>query len=912
MKRIIAVILSAVLFAAVLPFSAYAAPDEGTKYFELPILEEEFWEKGEGILQISKRRASGKNMIYASAEKDADKLSVSAVFDPLDLSEYSELSFDVSVKGSGDIYDVAVTLSSNDASATHEVTVDSHNTVFYLPLDTSFADSFSAVTVEVDAPGGEVSYITVSSLVADDTYTYSYLSSFASTDVVSDNPLVKTENQISIVPKNNSATISPLFSAAVEEGRSALVWIDLEKPASGTLSAIAKYTLEEDKEETYTCIPLSATSSGAYTFVVPGGYDSVSFEFFSLQDNSPISIAGAGYADMGETVQNLGTVTSCSYNGKSLTVSGSLSTDASLKYIDSKILLYRIPAYSVGSFKMDDLKNMKPVAQSSFSTRFSLSFNCDSSYATWFYMVVLDTDDGYLSVGDIHSANCGFAASSSTGSLSAFLGTDDACVFDSNVGNTVIDVCASKLLEVENIYSAEAYNYSGQYYFNREYLTSIDNSLRFFDAAGINVYLRVFSDKDGYLFDYSPDDRESLSLMCAVASFLAERYESVSGFIMGAYLNSAENNTPEACEKKARLVSIFTECIKSKSPGTAVFLPFSESGESDLWLTSSMLYYYMSKYGAPATATMYEFSEGIGTAPYVAGHIAAIGGQFGCLTEGSCVIWNAPATKTNGEISEEYGKLCISAKAYGSRFAALNVSKVENKAPLYSSLKKMMDTENISVSKINILSASAQKEEFTGTYPLWDFTTAYETKGWVSGGSFSSPVSAKGKYSSRALFSAIEENGAGILIARLNTPLDASDTSVRITLSISSKAAESAEISLIFGSQNARADFSATAKCGSVTTLVCDMKDFSGANSIEYAALIVKGVPDAEAELSMVELCSTKLTAEEIELKYSQEDTFEHHPILYAIVIFIAAGTVTVFSLLLKKKKTVKKENTDE
>ena len=726
-KRIISAVLLSALLAAALAFWSYALPLERAKVSQnLDILKENYWTEGEGVTGISRRIASGEETIYAGCNEPADSVSFSAAFDPMDLSAFTELMMYISVKGKAETYNAFVYLYGDESSSSHTFQITSDSSEIYIPLREDIAKAFKGIKITAAAENAKISYVTVSSVQVDDSYTYSYLERFSSKDIDSEYRLERSPEKITVYPEDKSASVSPLYNNVYERGRDVLVWIEFEHSIGGSVFVDVLY----GEEESYKSLPLTADMAGAYTFIVEGGFEKATFSFSTLSSDQPLNITGAGIADMGETVKSAGSLTSCSYDGKKITVKGSLSLDASLKYIDSKLLLYKIPVKDVLSY---DLESLEPCATGGFSTKFTLTAPGDAGYLEYFYKVVLDTSDGFLPVGNITAADCGAVSSVSSRTGCAIYGAEAADTFEMNASSVILDVYAGKLLEVEDIYSAQMYNHKTPYYFNRDYLAEIDSNIRFFRSADIDVYLRIYSDKEGYVFDYNVQNAENLSLMCAVCSFLSQRYSDVSGYIMGKAVNSQKSITPKTQEENARLIAVFAEAVKSQNQSALVIVPFSEKESGDKWIASSMLHYYLAKYSSPSVLSMYECAEKTTNASNISYRLSILAAQFGSSTDGSAVMWTVPSSKDKEYITEEFRSLCVGAASYGCRFAAIDLSKTQKDPGLYDSLKSMLDSENVVSAEIVQFAATTENKAFLGEYPLWDFTDSYDTAGWVSG-----------------------------------------------------------------------------------------------------------------------------------------------------------------------------------
>ncbi|MBE6587401.1 MAG: hypothetical protein E7647_03185 [Ruminococcaceae bacterium] len=910
MKRIIASLLIAVLLAALLFSLTFSVSASGpaTESVSLDIFNKEYWSGGDGVADISVKKASGNPLLTVSAKADAALVSFSCGFDPMDLSKYTELAVNLAVRGEGENYDITVTLFAGDTSSSFTETVTSEDAVLYVPLEESVSLSLSGISVSARSDSLPISYINLISVKADNTYTYSYIKTFSSTDVYSEGSLKRSPDSVTVTPKGGEADLYFDFIDTATDTQSLLVWFTLADAYTGSVCC---ETLDKDGN-LYTSPQQIISRKGTYTFSLTGGFRELALRFSSLSEStSGVTVTAAGIYTVGSIERSFGTVTSCRYDGKRISVSGSLSSDATSGYYGSRILLYAIPASEAGSC---DLEEYEPVASSGFSTKFRINCELDRSYTEYFYKTVLDTKDGLLPIGSICAPSGGMTSPSTTNAVSALYGADAADVFETNVSSVIMDISAGKLLESDDIYSAQIYNYQKKtYYFDKDYLSDLDDRMRFYTAAGVNVYLRFYSDRDGYAFDYSADNSESLSLMCAVSGFISERYPQVNGYIVGVAANDHITSlTAEYAEARARLVAVFSESIRSKNPAAQIILPYSESAPADPFLSCSLISHYLSKYKAGATVCMYEAAKNAQDSYAVASQLASVCAQMGAQSGGGAVLWNVPSTLSAKEITDSYRNLCINSAAQGLSFAALSVTRTDKDSSLYDQLKVMLDMENLISASISQIAPMESEPAFSGSFALWDFTSSYDTASWVSGGSFSPPITAKGDGGNRVMMaksSGLAE-GAGILICRTEASLNMSDVCARVSFSVASETAKAADVTVIFGSGESRAEFSATVECNKPTSVICDMKEFPGGANVDYAALIIRGDAECTASLSKIEICSPRLDSSELEARYAPDIPEEHNPLLYAIIIFVAAGTVMVFSVLWKNQSSRKKDNT--
>ena len=172
------------------------------------------------------------------------------------------------------------------------------------------------------------------------------------------------------------------------------------------------------------------------------------------------------------------------------------------------------------------------------------------------------------------------------------------------------------------------------------------------------------------------------------------------------------------------------------------------------------------------------------------------------------------------------------------------------------------------------------------------------------------PDSIKNSEGIRVLNANSDESGnAGILIGKTDSSIDMTGMYARITLSVLSKDTSAADVSVILGSTEARAEFFTSVDCNTSVSILCDMTEYTGAGKIDYASVIVRGVPDACAQIQKIELCSDSLTEEQLVQKYESVEEAGHSPLIYALIAIAGAVTVIVFILLMKKQHPKDKDD---
>ena len=112
MKKIVSLILIfSLLSALLLSFSLpVLSAGEKTKSLELDIFQKDLWTIGGDVADITEKHAAGSTILTVNAKEDSTSVSARAEFDPIDLSDYSELTLSLAIRGEGKKYDVEVIL----------------------------------------------------------------------------------------------------------------------------------------------------------------------------------------------------------------------------------------------------------------------------------------------------------------------------------------------------------------------------------------------------------------------------------------------------------------------------------------------------------------------------------------------------------------------------------------------------------------------------------------------------------------------------------------------------------------------------------------------------------------------------------------------------------------------------------
>ena len=326
-------LLSTLLLSFSLPvFSA----GEKTEFYNLDIFKKELWTQGGDVADISEKSAAGSTLLVVNAKEESRSVSMSAEFDAIDISEYSELLLRLAIRGEEEQYKISIVLYSGDAEVSYPFTVTEEEAALYIPIPENIAPSFDGIYISAISEDKPLQYMNLISFTADNTYTYSYTDIFACTDVYSENAYERTEESFTVTADNGEARVSLDFTDRLTENDNVLIWVALSCDAAGGISAETAYS----DGNTYTSPQQTISYNGTYSFLLKGGFESFSLRLFGLSDKEArISLTRAGIYSVGEIQKSYGSISSCRYDGKKISVSGALSQEATKEYNGSRLLL---------------------------------------------------------------------------------------------------------------------------------------------------------------------------------------------------------------------------------------------------------------------------------------------------------------------------------------------------------------------------------------------------------------------------------------------------------------------------------------------------------------------------------------------------------------------------------------------
>ena len=378
------------------------------------------------------------------------------------------------------------------------------------------------------------------------------------------------------------------------------------------------------------------------------------------------------WSDEMASVQN-GTIQSCIYReeSKTVTVKGSVYHDVMIAAGGGILELYRLePGQSVE--ELLEQPEVKPVAQSAISIGFQLQAAATDLTARFArYAVLICKPDGTrLPLCTPQYAVTDENVTAVTGDRSDFKGIDTTLIssaIDSNVGSAIVDVYLDRLENVQS--SGYLYMVENHYfYFDRAYLSALDEQIRSLSGAACKVYLRFLVEDRGSPIScvvyeeeipaeategeataeavpsepvptpdaetayclLRADDYESMRDLYAYTSFLVSRYADtdigdIAGIIVGSRMDEAElyhamgeATLPEYVDAYGQALSVISETAKDILPELSVIVPVSDRwnaamigaehryGQFTVELFVESLAAYLSTYGTGAFTVMIE------------------------------------------------------------------------------------------------------------------------------------------------------------------------------------------------------------------------------------------------------------------------------------------------------------------
>lgn len=662
-------------------------------------------------------------------------------------------------------------------------------------------------------------------------------------------------------------------------------------------------------ENTYLLPYDSSLALGAYRLrfhsLYPDAADSVSLRSVSL-----VSFPA------GDAQSQAGRLTECSFSGdgRELTVSGTLSASVAAEYIQARLALMEIPMWRP---EQSVLASDEPVMTMKMSTRFTFTLPLSGRLHTACasrYQVVILTDTGRIPVTAAIYPEQEAVPSKATQSAVGLYGADNGGIFDSNASSVIIDVYVDRLLGgADGNISGRLCVRGGQnYYLDNAYIRELDEQIQYCLAADVEVYLRLLCAEDlsarrytisfpgssFYAFDVHSE--EGASMLGAVTDFLAARYSTVSGFIGGYRLDSSRYNGADMSDENfyaalcADTLRLIYNSAVQHIPGVYVIAPVGhraegipENGEdagqyADPVLLACRISRQIREEGEMPWGLLYisdNASEALGHTLNILSQMRAMNCA---VPHAALLLWEPPQGYAPDILLAEYDERCYAASRAGIRvfFLAVDSFSGADRTAICGGLKYTLDTTEfrrpLSEYKAELLS---EKPLYRGWYVLSDFTDSYSTMGWIAGSGCSQLLTdTAGRTANRSLHAVFDPVDGNLFTPVSGNLLCVSGTtdnlsyapyvvySLQVTTQLEST--DTAQLTFIFGSGDARAEYTLTLPVGVPVDVLCDLSAFPQADTVDFSAISLRCDSAAALDITRISCCSKQHDSAELARLY--------------------------------------------
>ena len=749
---------------------------------------------------------------------------------------------------------------------------------------------------------------------------------FGSTDItVTGGTAVFTPSELRIVPTEPTPRIqiagcadtipsSALFRIVIDSAESGGAMVLSMLDENGAAVRCGSVTLNEGRHVYLLPVALRGSPYTCIIQVLSPGMRPFRLESVSFLTLDTIS------ADVSR-----GSLTLCqlSADGETLTVSGKLTTEAAAASIGGKILLFELD--NVGHYD-----KTAPIAETAVSIRFSFSLPAESlRISSSSYLAVIEQTDGtLLPLGESWYA-AGKTEDTADVSVVGLAGASPADVLLSNTSRVIVDVLLDRLIGgAEGAVSGTLCSWEGHYYdLDSRYLRELDDEIEFYRAAGLRVYLRFLSGSDlsaraltltgpsdAVYYALNATTTEGQTLLAALSHYLAERYSSIAGVIVGyaiddPHFSAAACGTGIYLTNYATAVRIIARAMLPYHPSLDFYVPITGNDgdelEDGLSLTVS-LSQMLARHGGISYSLLYVTGSTAAAEEnerFFVSRLASAGYSFSFAS----YLSGAEAVSYN-----DFAALCENARG---RYTAVFLSAgAIRENDFFTRMKALL--EDGKTRFVETKDALTEFSAFTGTYPLWDFTTTFDALGWISDGTFDSPRTAVsreladflGRTSCRALqtTSAAVSKDAVLLCLADKTLLLADAPYITLTLRATGSTND-VWLTVLFGSGDTHTEYRCRLQNGVSTTVTCPLADTAALQGIDYVA--VSGESGIQSlEIASVIAGSTTKTDTELAVLLGGETADDPvHPNRYVVYILLAlAAALTVIILLFLGRRTVK------
>ncbi len=659
----------------------------------------------------------------------------------------------------------------------------------------------------------------------------------------------------------------------------------------------------------------------------------------------------AGIPVPSAVTSGIGSLRSVTREGTSLHFSGTLERESFSLYRNAEIGFFAVPAGE------EDPDVAVELGRTRLSTRFEFTVDITPlpvSAVTFRFFAALITDEGERIPFSSPRYIDAEALAASDVSLTGLYDAASVGVFESNVSNVIVDVPLDRLLSDTgtalsyNVYTAGE-TVSRLISLDQSILSDLDRDIAFYDSAGIRVYLRL-TENDGTVPGGLDGGPEEDSRYAAIIRFLARRYTSAAGCILGTPVNGsgAPSVTDPAgiglyADRLATLLRITYNAASASLSSPLVLLPLTNADpdEGPAAVTLSVMVasriapsgqmpwgilWHTDRPDAAVTEDVTSLTRTLSqqnlAGPsalmlFIAPSFQQLAEEFAADPRDAAYFYDYAAARI-GSFWDSLNPRLIRAA-----FLSLTDLSLKNNHNFYRELKSAVGSAG---SVFDSVSSGAAP---TDSVVVWDFTDAYYSLGWVPGGGVSSCVTdvsglaENGSYS-RALCVSFEEpeepeDGiAGIILRNLNETVDLTPvTGVTFTFALTECDEEDRQASVVFlvGTDETRAEYTADRlTTGMIYSLTCDLSEYEGRRTTDYVGMMVYAERPVRLKLVSVSFSGDGLTREKLDSILSPEKP-ENDPdegglkrlVLPAVLVLGLLLSGSAVAMLVKRDRDIRK-----
>ncbi|MGM9652665.1 MAG: DUF5722 domain-containing protein [Eubacteriales bacterium] len=849
----------------------------------------------------------------------------------LNLMEYSALTFSILIPGASESeYTVRITLYSglDTLSAEARVTGDEWYSVTAGIGDWALRTYINMFEITVTDEGGGVSSFAVGGVSACGRADTQIADAFLTFGLQAEGGSAEYRDGVYYL----DAGADGLLTLAADAARPAytagdgvsVVRIVLDNALEGGYVSLAVSDVSASASS-FTIASTCALSYGENTYLLP--YDSdialhayrLSFRGLYPDGDAPVALRSVSLETFAGTDSGAyaGKITQCAFGDgmRTLTVSGTLPAAAAAENINGRLALYEIPVWRTPE---EVLTEGEPLAVIKMSTKFTFSVDLsgrESTAAMSRYQAVILTDGSTTPIAPPRYPEQTAAASRSSLSVVGLYGADSAGVFESNASSVILDVYVDRLLAGSEGGGRLCVRGGRYYYLDYAYIRELDKEISFYVAADVEVYLRLLCASDlsdaGYTFScagagffaFNVRGEEGANMLCAVTEYLAARYSGLSGFICGERLDAAVYNGADMsdaaayaalCADTMRLVY---NCAVRYIPDVYVIAPIGHYEEEkqyaaalgeagadaacDPALLSIMISRCLLREGDIPWGLMYvsdNAAEALSRAQNILVQMKAVG----CRAPHEFLLFWQPSSGYSPDVLlAEYGERCLAAQNAGARVLFLSLASQTEQKDICAGLKYTL-TGGDFPRQLSEFEAERFPDgsSYAGSFVLSDFSRAYSTLGWIAGSGCSRlGTQVSGLFGDARSLHAVFDSGTDAMFEAVSGNLlcvfSAADNlsyapRVVYTLQVTSQLESTAEAELVFvfGSGDTRAEFSSTVPTGVPVDILCDLSEFAGAETIDFAAITVRSASSVTIDISSITCYSENLSTAQLASLY--------------------------------------------